>query len=319
MSQYLNVRRIEFEVTYRCYSRCKHCHVEEAKRRATPAVIDRRLAVDIVRQVTQVYHPSSIMTFGGEPLLYPDVVCAIHETAMACGIPDRSIITNAGAPRTEAQARDVARRLAESGVNGIWISVDAFHQEHIPLDVVECNVRAYLDAGIPRLAWNPCWVVSMTDDNPYNRRSQAILGALAHLPLEVSEDVVLQPDGNALKWLDAYLPPRTPIPAGSCQDVPYGGKLDEIDCIGIEPDGSVSICYDWTIGNATTDDLLEILESYDPYAIPEAKAILEGGVAALAKLCRARDIEPDPDGYYSICHMCTSLRRSVSPLASGGR
>lgn len=34
------------------------------------------------------------MTFGGEPLLYPEVVCKIHKAAEEMGIPERTIITN---------------------------------------------------------------------------------------------------------------------------------------------------------------------------------------------------------------------------------
>ena len=309
MSDYLDVRRIEFVVTYRCNSHCRHCQVEDVRRQSDPAVVDRDVAVDVVRKVTQVYNLSSIMTFGGEPLLYPEVVCAIHETAKACGIPHRSVITNAGTPRSESGAQGVARRLAESGVTGIWISADAFHQAHIPQEVVARNVRAYADAGIPRLVWNPCWVVSAEDDNPHNRRTREILNALAHLPVEVGDGNVVQPDGNARNWLGPYMPPRIATPAGSCEDVPYGTRLDEIGCIGIEPDGGISVCRDLTIGNAAEDDILEVLDRYDPHAIPEAKAILEGGVTALAELCRKRGIDPNPEGYYSICDMCTSLRR----------
>jgi hypothetical protein len=81
-----------------------------------------------------------------------------------------------------------------------------------------------------------------------------------------------------------------------------------MDCIGIAPDGGVSICYEWTIGNATEQDILDILDGYDPYAIPEAKALLESGVTALVELAQARGVEPDPGGYYSICDLCRSLR-----------
>jgi hypothetical protein len=311
MSGFVDVHRVEFSVTYRCNSRCAHCFVEADRRRAHPAAIDRDLAVDVVRRVTARYDPASIMTFGGEPLLYPDVTCAIHAAATAYGIPQRQVITNAGLPRGAAAAGDLARRLAESGVNNVSISVDVFHQEHVPLDAVARNARAYAEAGIARLAWNPCWVVSAEDDNPWNRRTREVLDALAHLPVEVSEGNVVQPDGSARRWLASYLPPRVEMPAGSCEDVPYGARLDEMDSLCIEPDGGVSICHDWTIGNAGQEDVLAILDRYDPYAIPEAKALLDGGVAALADLARARGFALDPEGYYSICDLCRSIRRGM--------
>ena len=311
MSDYLSVKRIEFHVTYRCNSHCQHCHLGAKKRHTAPAAIDRLLAVEIVRKVTQRYHPSSVMTFGGEPLLYPDVVCDIHEAARTGGVPERQVITNAGSPRSESGARDVACRLATSGVNAISISVDSFHQEHIPLEIVERNVRAYAHAGIPHLAWNPCWVVSPSGDNVYDRDTRAILETLAHLPVEDSGGNILQPDGNAQAGLSSYLEPRTQMPTGSCEDVPYGGRLDRIESIGIEPNGDVTICWDWPIGNAVEEDVLAILDRYDPHSIPETEAILRGGMAALAELYRERGVDLDPEGYYSICDMCRSLRRAA--------
>jgi MoaA/NifB/PqqE/SkfB family radical SAM enzyme len=87
MSEYIDIRRLEFSVTYRCNAHCKHCFVTDQGRRARPEAIDRDLAVNVVRRVAERYAPSSIMTFGGEPLLYPDVTCAIHAAARECEIP----------------------------------------------------------------------------------------------------------------------------------------------------------------------------------------------------------------------------------------
>jgi hypothetical protein len=312
----MNLRRIEFEVTYRCNSHCKHCQVEENKRSLVPAAIDADLAVKIVRKISRVYHPGSVMTFGGEPLLYLDVVCAIHQAAMQCGIPSRQIITNAGVPHSESLADDVARRLADSGVNDICISIDAFHQEYIPLEIVQRNVLAYLTAGISKLQWNACWVISPEGDNPYDQRTRTILEKLSYLPVRTGAGNILQPVGNAQKWLKDYLPAKNPLPAGSCAGVPYGSRLDEIDSISISPDGGVCICNEWEIGKSMEEDILNILAGYDPAAIPEVKAVLAGGMEGLAELARSKGIELDPQGYYSICGMCLHLRRRLQSTSS---
>ena len=315
LNKFLIVDRIEFMVTYRCNSHCKHCQIEQDKRASHPAMIDEGLAVRIVRDVAQAYSPRSIMTFGGEPLLFPDVVCAIHETAKANGIGKREVITNAGWPRSEAEFRAVAFKLADSGVSDMYISVDGFHQEYIPLAIVEGNVRSLVDAGIPRLRWNPCWVVSKEHDNPWNRRTKSILQALAHLPVPESDGNIVQPEGNALMWLRDFMPPKIPIPTDSCGDMPYTGRLDKVRSISVEPEGGIAVCDEFVIGNAGLCDIVEMLQSYDPYRIPEMKALLEGGVAGLAKLARTKGVEADPNGYYSICDMCTSLRRRLAKLA----
>jgi hypothetical protein len=221
------------------------------------------------------------------------------------------VITNAGIPRTEILAGTVARRLAASGVNDICISIDAFHQKYVPVEVVERNVQAYLEAGIPKLQWNPCWVVSPEDDNPYDQHTRHIIHRLSRLPVRIGGGNVLQPVGNAQKWLKDYLPARKPFPSGACEDVPYASRLDAIDSISIIPNGGVCICSDWEIGNAREKDILTILAGYDPLAIPEAKAILDGGMQKLVELARSQGIEADPQGYYTICEMCVDLRRSL--------
>ena len=88
MSRYLTVNRIEFAVTYFCNRRCIHCY-STLKKEKFPEHIDKSVAVDIVKKVSEKYSPKSIMTFGGEPLLFPEVVCAIHKEAMNAGIPSR--------------------------------------------------------------------------------------------------------------------------------------------------------------------------------------------------------------------------------------
>jgi hypothetical protein len=312
VSAYLDLHRLEFAVTYRCNSHCKHCQVGQAARSSQPVALDAEMAVRVVRQVAAAYKLRSLMTWGGEPLLFPDTVCAIHRAAAEQGIAHRSLLTNAGVPRSEEAFRDVAHRLADSGVNAVCISVDAFHQEYIPLQVVERNARALVEAGIDDLMWNPCWVVSRGHDNPWNRRTRAILDALAHLPVREDEGNVVQPDGNALRWLRDYLPPKIALPSGTCGDMPYTGPLDDIDCVSIEPDGDIEVCWGLYIGNAGQDDVVEVLRGYDPYRIPEAQAILEGGTTALLELARSKGVFPDPAGYYSVCDLCRSIRRRMT-------
>ena len=312
MSRYLTVNRLEFIVTYQCNSHCKHCQVGQSERTSQPAALDHDLAIEIVREVTQAYSPQSIMTFGGEPLLFPEVVCAIHRTARENGIGKRQVITNAGWPRSETEFQKVAHKLAESGVNDVSISVDGFHQEHIGLCVVERNARSLIDAGIPRIWWNPCWLVSREHNNDWNRRTRAILRALAHLPVEEDDGNIVQPEGNALRWLGSYLPQNIHLPDGECGDMPYTGRLDQVDSVSVEPNGNIMVCEGFAIGNAHEGGVAEVLRSYDPTSTSEMRAVLKEGVAGLVRLAATRGVEPSPDGYYSACDMCKSIRRELA-------
>ena len=87
------------------------------------------------------------MTFGGEPLLCADTVFAIHKTATDMGIPHRQLITNGYFSNDMAKIKSVAQGLAECGVNDILLSVDAFHQETIPLDIVKAFAKYVFETG----------------------------------------------------------------------------------------------------------------------------------------------------------------------------
>ena len=93
LNNYMDIKRIEFSVTNACTSRCKHCSVGNASNQIK-ININKNLATTLVSELSKKYDIESVMTFGGEPLLYADTVCAIHKVASEKGIPKRQIITN---------------------------------------------------------------------------------------------------------------------------------------------------------------------------------------------------------------------------------
>jgi len=152
MNRYLAVNRIEFAVTYLCNSRCKHCQLgEEEERKRFPNHIDKDIAVQIVRKVGEKHNPKSVMTFGGEPLLYPEIVYAIHREAMKVGIPVRDVITNGFWSRKAEEIQEIAINLVKSGVNEVSISVDCFHQEFVPLEIVKRAAESLVKAGMAHI------------------------------------------------------------------------------------------------------------------------------------------------------------------------
>ena len=75
----VNLNRIEFVVTMACSGHCKHC--SEGDHIFSGEHIDGDIAVKAIYEICKNYNIESLMTFGGEPLLYPEVVCKIHSAA----------------------------------------------------------------------------------------------------------------------------------------------------------------------------------------------------------------------------------------------
>ncbi len=249
MNTYLkNLNRIEFVVTMACTGKCKHCSQGEHK---SSDSIDKALASDAVRKIAGEYHIESVMTFGGEPLLCADTVCEIHKTATEMNISHRQLITNGYFSKDNAKIKAVAERLGECGVNDILLSVDAFHQETIPLECVKFFAKAVMETGVP-IRVQPAWLVSENDDNPYNRRTKELLAEFADMGIGSNEGNVIFPAGNALKYLSDYLKPMAE------NENPYWEDPADVHAICFSANGDI-------LGsNIYKKDICEILASYKP-------------------------------------------------------
>ena len=249
MNQYLkNLNKIEFVVTYACTGRCKHC--SEGEHSTCGERINPEIAADAVRKIAAEYDIQTVMTFGGEPLLYTDAVYAIMTVAKELNIPKRQVITNGYFSRNADKIREVAERLAACGVNDLLLSVDAFHQETIPLDVVKQFAMEAKKCGIP-IRLSPAWLLSATDDNPYNRKTREILGSFADLEIPVGEGNVIFPEGNALKYLAEYF-------TDELAENPYVEDPSDVRCVSFSPNGDV------LRGNVYERDIMEIIKDYVP-------------------------------------------------------
>lgn len=247
MNPYLkNLKKIEFVVTDACTGHCKHC--SQGEHTDCRYSIDPVVAADMVKKVAAIYPIETVMTFGGESLLVPEAVAAIHSAASEMNIPRRQVITNGYFTRDLQRMREVAKMLASAGVNDILLSVDAFHQETIPEEGVAQFARALLGAGLP-VRTQPAWLVSAEDDNPYNRTTRAILARFADLGISANDGNVIFPEGNAKVYLAEYFGNTVP-------DNPYVEDPANLYCLSVDPDGGLlgeNICA-W--------DVMEILKEY---------------------------------------------------------
>lgn len=250
MNEYVkNLNRIEFVVTMACTGRCKHC--SEGDHTDCSGHIDADAAVTAIREVCEHYNIESLMTFGGEPLLYPEVVCAIHSAATEMGIPKRDLITNGFFTKDSHRIQEIVKNLENSGVRRILLSVDAFHQETIPLEPVkyfaECVAKSNIDIRL-----SPAWLVGEEDNNPYNERTREILHEFEYLNIPVGSGNVIFPSGNAVKYLAEYFDKNTAYAS------PYEENPRDIRALSFSPNGDV------LDSNVYQKSILEILRDYQP-------------------------------------------------------
>lgn len=250
MNPYMkNLSKIEFIVTNACTGKCKHC--SEGDHEGLKENIDKTVAAEAVQKICSHYDISTVMTFGGEPLLYPETVCAVHRTAAGLGVAKRQVITNGFFSKNKGRIEAVTRSLAESGVNALLLSVDAFHQETIPLDTVMYFAECVVRAGIP-IKLQPAWLVSPEDLNPYNEKTREIIRAFEPLKIPTNQGNVIFPSGNALKYLREY------FDENAKPFSPYEEDPEDIKTVSFGANGDV------LNGNVYKTDILELIREYRP-------------------------------------------------------
>ena len=249
MNRFLkNLGKIEFVATYACTGHCKHC--SEGDHTDCGDVIDPSVAEGAVRKIAAEYDIKTVMVFGGEPLLCTETVYAIMSAASELNIEKRQIITNGYFSKSIEKISEVARMLRDCGVNDLLLSVDAFHQEFIPLEPVKIFAAEIKRCGVP-IRLQPAWLVSADDDNLYNRRTKEILSSFGDLGIRVSDGNVIFPEGNAKKYLSEYFEKGFP-------ENPYVEDPCNVKCISFEPNGDV-------LGeNVYRKDIMEIINDYAP-------------------------------------------------------
>ena len=249
MNKYLkNLNRVEFVITYDCTGQCIHCSQGEHK--TNKIHLDGKACDMVLRDVMQKYNITSVMTFGGEPLLYPDSVYAIHNVAKNMGIPKRQLITNGYFSLNKEQIQMVAHKIHDCGVNDLLLSVDCFHQKTIPLEPVMDFAKAVKDTGT-NIRLNPAWLVGKDDKNEYNIKTRLIVDEFINIGIIEGVGNVVFPEGNAKKYLMEYFEKDKEYIN------PYSDDPMDVTCISINPDGSV---FD---GNIYDESILKILKRYD--------------------------------------------------------
>lgn len=299
-----NIKRIEFSVTYACNSRCRHCLVIH---RNTEMQIEKERAARLVTEMAKQYDIKSVMTFGGEPLLYPDTVEAIHRAAAQAGIPKRQLITNGGIWDETAKLEQQADMIFSCEINQVLLSVDTFHMEFIPLIRQHTFARLLQEKGFEGLSLNPVWVASPEDDNVFNRETRECMKTFSDLDIPIGRGNVIRPEGNAQKYLERFYKKGAFRQDFQCGDTPYTERLDSPSTISVEPDGNVTVCT-FPIGNIYEMDIEQILEEYDPHKNPMMAALLSGGISSLQQYMESIGFQVNLSDYYTPCQFCSEMQ-----------
>jgi MoaA/NifB/PqqE/SkfB family radical SAM enzyme len=309
----IEVKTLQFLITYKCTSECKHCLYGSSPRK------DSVLALEDVRGYLDALlpdHPiNNVYFFGGEPLLYFDLLKEMIEEVRKAEVPGRGILTNCFWGKDGTTARRYMKELKEAGLNRVVFSCDMFHQEFVPINAVKGAIRAAKEAGI---GWTKLNMKSQGDkeqDNEVNRKAMEFMEELTG---EFDFDEVdLRPYnmvGRSVEELEGTLPLQE-LPTDRCGESEGTFKMDMRNPTGIviDPEGWVQVCSGVSIGNAKQVPIKDILEGFDYKKHLILSRAIDDGARGLLDLAKVKGYKPEK-GYATLCHVCYSVRKYLCPF-----
>ena len=237
-----NLNKIEFVVTDSCTGKCRHCSQGDHSMKGSS--IDGRTAAAFVTDVCREFDINTVMTFGGEPLLFPESVFLIHSAATRAGVLHRQLITNGYFSKRYDYIRKIAYGIRRCGINDVLLSADAFHQEYIPIDYPLFLSKCLLDLDVS-VKCQPAWLVGSDADNSYNRTTREILYEFEKIGVMQNSGNIIFRSGNAAKYLSEFFDDDSP-------DDPYAESSDDIRTLSVDSYGNV------LGGNIYNDSVLDI-------------------------------------------------------------
>jgi len=311
MSVETNKKRINmltFLVSYKCTNECKHCALQ-----ASPNQEEITISPEDMRKyledVSKDFIIGEVNFFGGEPLLDLNLLIDLIGEAKNFDIPRVGLPTNGYWGKDDNIARKYAHKLKAAGVNLIGFSIDAFHQEFIPLDVVKRAINASHKAGIESLLVFSQTLGSSDDKNSYNEKTNELLDNISkEFPFCQVIKSPLQVKGRAIKTLTEYYPMAT-IPMDKC--LIFKSPMYMIDPYGwVFHQGCQGIC----LGSAKKDSLSKILGEFKPRKHPIIGRVMgKGGVSNLLEIAIEKGFKPK-EGYADKCHLCYTVQNFLLPF-----
>ena len=300
---------------YFCTSTCKHC-LYNCSPQWKKQYVSLQTALKNLQAVRSL-GCRSVHIGGGEPLLRPDGLAAVLETAIGLGVSVEYVETNSSWFKDSSSAEALLKGLRKQGLNTLLVSISPFHNEHIPFYKVNGVIEAARHAGVGIFPWVTDFVSDLSQFDPHKTHSLTEFSDVfgRDYLLQVLERYWIHMGGRALKTYRPLL-----------------GKKSFQQILGRNPGGCSAELSD------TSHFHIDLFDNYIPglcsgLAIsiedlgkplpdeiyPILTTLYHHGVRGLVKM--AEDTVgyfPQKDFYINKCDLCTELRTFLVQNDYGG-
>lgn len=286
-------------VTYRCSAACRHCLVMSAPQQ-DPSLVSIEDAVRYAEEFHQLGR--HIMIAGGEALLFFDYVLEMCRAIADKGIPVAFIESNGSWCVSDEIVTERLSLLRDAGVEGMFFSIDPYHQEFVPAERVCRGVREAIrlfgseQVSAPRITDAEARDFETVARDPKRLADYARQRSLCYI-------------GRAADELAQFLPPVS-LEQIEAEDCRVQLDIDSLHEIQVDPFGFVrpDLCPGVNLGRATDASLTELVQTSRVQETPLLRGLAESGPASLLPLARQHGFCPKPT-YASKCALCFDIRR----------
>ena len=288
---------------YHCSSTCTHClyNCSPLREKDYVSFDDAKRILGKVKSLGC----QSVHIGGGEPLLdHEKLIAGALKAAAAMGVAIEYVETNSSWFKDHTQACNVLRKLMDSGVSTVLVSISPFHNEYIPFKKLKGVVAACHSTGMRLFPWLEDFYedIDQFDDSKPHPLSEytARFGQtyVDNLPARYR----LTRKGRALKTF-AHLMPQVPLESILEKSAPCR-ELDEtwhfhVDCHSNYIPG---LCTGLSIA---VDELGKELA---PKEYPFLSSLHDKGITALLEAAKPFGFKPAKKAYASKCELCIETR-----------
>lgn len=296
----LIISGITWILSYRCNLKCQHCFFDVAGPRQ---ILDPELARKALASLNQPETLAWQHVSGGEPLLFEPELHRLLEVIQASGCKTIGLATNAFWGNSVKRAERTVEQLKQRGVNGVCLSADNYHQQHLSLESVRIAAEQVFLQGLGKHSFV---VRCYPEGEELVAESEPFALPLAPVPVRKI--------GKGSSRTSEHSPEQEQrLPDSPCRNLCCClGETNpfEPQMVWVDPYGNVMICYGLIIGNLYDDSLADILEGYSVDQFPVLKTLAEQGPIGLYRLAHAAGLQPEGP-FADECDLCWKGRKAL--------